>query len=33
MLSYQITLANGSTRMVLSPNSEYFRQFRSGGKQ
>ncbi|WP_454885636.1 SPFH domain-containing protein [Sphingomonas oryzagri] len=33
MLSYRITLADGSTQMVLSPNSEYFRQFRSGGKQ
>lgn len=33
MLSYRITLADGSTQMVLSPNSEYFRQFRGGGKQ
>ena len=33
MLSYRITLADGSTQMVLSPNSEYFRQFRNGGKQ
>jgi membrane protease subunit HflC len=33
MLSYQRTLADGSTQIVLSPNSEYFRQFRSGGKQ
>jgi membrane protease subunit HflC len=32
MQSYNITLADGSTQMVLSPNSEYFRQFRSGGK-
>ena len=33
MISYQRTLADGSTQMVLSPNSEYLRQFRSGGKQ
>jgi modulator of FtsH protease HflC len=33
MQSYKITLADGSTQMVLSPNSEYFRQFRTGGKQ
>ena len=32
MQSYKITLADGSTQMVLSPNSEYFRQFRTGGK-
>jgi modulator of FtsH protease HflC len=32
MISYQRTLADGSTQMVLSPNSEYLRQFRSGGK-
>lgn len=32
MQSYKVTLADGSTQMVLSPNSEYFRQFRSGGK-
>lgn len=33
MLSYRITMADGSTQLVLSPNSEYFRQFRTGGKQ
>ncbi|MBA2932768.1 protease modulator HflC [Sphingomonas sp. CGMCC 1.13654] len=33
MQSYQKTLADGSTQMILSPNSEYFRQFRTGGKQ
>ncbi|PXA84606.1 protease modulator HflC [Nostoc sp. 3335mG] len=32
MMSYRITFADGSTQMVLSPNSEYLRQFRSGGK-
>jgi membrane protease subunit HflC len=33
MMSYRITFGDGSTQMVLSPNSEYLRQFRSGGKQ
>ncbi|WBO24535.1 SPFH domain-containing protein [Sphingomonas abietis] len=33
MQSYQKTLADGSTQFVLSPDSEYLRQFRSGGKQ
>jgi membrane protease subunit HflC len=33
MQSYQKTLGDGSTQFVLSPSSEYFRQFRSGGKQ
>ena len=33
MLSYRITMADGSAQLVLSPNSEYFRQFRTGGKQ
>lgn len=33
MLSYRITMADGSTQLVLSPSSEYFRQFRTGGKQ
>jgi modulator of FtsH protease HflC len=38
MQSYRATFApdhpnDGSTQMVLSPNSEYLRQFRTGGKQ
>jgi len=32
MVSYQKRLGDGSTQLVLSTNSEYFRQFRSGGK-
>ncbi len=32
MNSYEMKLGDGSTQFVLSPDSDYLRQFRSGGK-